>query len=123
MNGYLWRIQFVDSRDPMLMDRTGHQTVATTDPKTYTVYIDASLTQTFLIKVLIHELGHCALISYDLLEDIHRVVKPQYWIEAEEWLCNFIYDYGFRIFSVCYSLIGFDAWKMIPHEFNKRLVA
>ena len=49
---------------------------------------------------MIHELGHCAIFSFDLLPDIHRMVKEKYWIEAEEWMCNFIADYGMMIFSI-----------------------
>ena len=122
MNGYIWKIQFVDSDNPMLMDRTGTQTVATTDPKTQIIYLSNELYGEFLVKVLLHELGHCALISFDLLEEIHRVVKPKYWIEAEEWLCNFLVDYGFTIFRTAYSIFGFEAWKLIPYELD-RLVA
>ena len=84
----------------MLMDRTGTFTVATTDPITRTVYLSSDLHDGMLVKVLIHELGHCAMISFNLIEDIHRMVKPEYWFEAEEWLCNFLSDYGFKIFSI-----------------------
>ena len=123
MNGYIWKIQFVDRNSPMLVDRTGVRTVATTDPHTHKVYLSDSLHGEFLVKVLLHELGHCALISFDLLDDIHRAVKPKYWIEAEEWICNFLVDYGFKIFSAAYSIFGFEAWKMIPYELDRRLVA
>nr|DAE20921.1 MAG TPA: Putative metallopeptidase domain protein [Siphoviridae sp. ctgBD49] len=46
------------------------------------------------IRVLIHEICHCVLYSYGLLYDIHKAVKKDYWILAEEWICNFLYDYG-----------------------------
>lgn len=72
-----------------------------------------------LMKVLIHELGHCALVSYSLLDDIHKVVKPEYWIWAEEWVCNFIADYGTKIFSIAYSVLGNDAWMFIPYELDR----
>lgn len=35
---------------------------------------------------------------------IHKGVKEEYWIEAEEWLCNFIAEYGQRIFETASSL-------------------
>ena len=122
MNGYLWQIVFVDPYDPMLVDRTGALTVATTDPITLTVYISNELSGEFLTHVLIHELGHCAIFSFDLLYDIHRMVKPKYWVEAEEWVCNFIADYGAKIFSIAYSVLGDDAWIFIPYELE-RLIA
>ena len=49
--------------------------------------------------VLIHELGHCVIFSFNLQYDIHKVVKEDYWLEAEEWLCNFIAGYGRLIFE------------------------
>lgn len=55
-------------------------TLATTDPNLATIFMSRSLSGALLMKVLIHELGHCALVSYGLLDDIHKVVKPEYWI-------------------------------------------
>lgn len=105
--------------DKMLMDRTGKMTLATTDPNLATIFMSRSLSGALLMKVLIHELGHCALVSYGLLDDIHKVVKPEYWILAEEWVCNFIADYGAKIFSIAYSVLGNDAWMFIPYELDK----
>lgn len=73
------------------------------------------------MKVFIHELGHCALVSFNLLDDIHRMVKPEYWIEAEEWACNLLADYGFEIFSIAFDILGYDAWKLIPEHFNRAI--
>lgn len=119
MNGYPWVVKRVSSQSPMLVDRTGKYTLATTDFSTLTVYISKSVRGSFLIHVLIHELGHCALFSYGLVEDIHKVVKPQYWLEAEEWVCNFIADYGLQIFETAYDIVGDDAWTIVPHEIDK----
>lgn len=122
MNGYLWKVIFVDPNSDLLVDRTNTLRIATTDPVTYCVYLSNALEGDLLNKVLIHELGHCTMVSFNLLEDIHRMVKRKYWIEAEEWVCNFIADYGRKIFSVAYSIIGEDAWIFVPYELE-RLVA
>lgn len=119
MNGIDWRVVYVRSNDPMLIDRTGKLTVATTDPNNYTVYLSNKLQGPFLIKVILHELGHCAMVSYNLLNFIHSSVYPEKWIEAEEWVCNFIADYGFKIFSSAYKILGEDAWEFIPRELEK----
>lgn len=58
----------------------------------------------FQERVLIHELGHCAIFSFNLQYDIHKGVKEEYWLEAEEWLCNFIAEYGQQIFETASSL-------------------
>lgn len=110
---------FVDPSSGWLVDRTGNLTVATTDPHTRCIYLSTDLSGDFLNRVLIHELGHCVMISYDLLDDIHRMIYPEYWIEAEEWVCNFIADYGLKIFSEAYRILGDDAWLVVPYELEK----
>ena len=121
MNGYLWRVYIVPANSPELVDRTGERRVATTDGRTHCIYLSNQLQGNFLITVLVHELGHCIMISYNLLYDIHKMVKPEFWIDAEEWICNFIADYGLKIFSVAYSLLGDYALQFIPHELEKMI--
>lgn len=121
MNGDYWAVRTVKARDPMLVDRTNTLTVATTDPKTKTVYLSEVLQGDFLMTVFIHELAHCALYSFGLLNEIHRMTKPKYWIEMEEFICNFLADFGLRIFRIAFSTLGYDAWKLIPMEFEKHI--
>lgn len=122
MNGYLWRVYFVRPDSPELVDRTGSLRVATTDPKHHAIYISNQLDGDFLVTVLLHELGHCVMVSYDMLNDIHLMVRPEYWIQAEEWVCNFIADYGRMIFSAAYRVLGDYAWNLVPYELEKLVV-
>lgn len=119
MNGYDWTISFVPSDSKRLIDRTGDLTVATTDPSTGRIYLAENLYGDFLTRVLIHELGHCAMFSFHLLDSIHSMVKPEYWIEAEEWVCNFLADYGQKIFAIAYEFLGNEAISYIPIEYEK----
>lgn len=119
MNGILWRIYYVHPDSFMLIDRTGTKTVATTDPYTKCIYLSDKLSGSFLTKVLIHELGHCAMISYNLIDDIRSVVDEEYWIEAEEWICNFISNYGMMIFSTVSKVLGKDALTFIPYAISE----
>ena len=119
MNGYLWHVRIVYPTHPMLVDRTDTQRVATTDPETMTVYISNELSGHFRNTVVIHELGHCAMISYDLLDDIHRMVRPEYWIEAEEFMCNFIADYGIQMYKIAYRVLGEYALLYLPQELER----
>lgn len=59
------------------------------------------------------------MVSFNLLDDIHRMVRPEYWFEAEEWLCNFLADYGIRLFSVAYELLGDYALQYIIYKFEQ----
>lgn len=119
LNGYEWKIIFVGHNSRMLVDRTGNKRLATTDPATRRVYLSNRLRGNELLTVLIHELSHCVIVSFNLALDIHRMVKKQYWIEAEEWLCNFIADYGMTIFSIAYRTLGMDALYILPRELSK----
>ena len=91
MNGVLWRVKFVNPRSRIL-----------TDPQTQEV-------------VFLHELGHCVLFSYDLLSELREAVRPELWSEAEEWVCNFIADYGQEIFQVA------DDVMLVPQELDRLL--
>ena len=106
MNGYLWKVVFVDPFDPMLVDRTGEYCVATTDPVRCIIFLSKILSSKFLEKVLVHELGHVTMISYNLLEDIHRMTRPKYWIEMEEWMCNFLADYDQEISRIANYILN-----------------
>lgn len=114
MNGYLWKIRFVNPDDPELVDRTNILRVATTNPKDLVINLSNQLRGDFLMTVLVHELGHCALWSFGLLREIHRMTYPEYWIDMEEYFCNFLADYGLKVFKIAYKTIGYDAWKKIP---------
>lgn len=98
INDYIWKFQFTRPTDYVLIDRTGSLCYATTDPVTKNVYISNDIFGEFLERVITHEIGHCVIFSYNLLPVIHRMVIPEYWIEAEEWVCNFVADYGPEIF-------------------------
>lgn len=110
MNGRVWKVVYVRSDDPYLIDRSGNLTVATTDPATSCVYLSDELEGDYLNRVFLHELGHVAMVSYDLLPAIHAMVRPKYRIEMEEWICNFIADYGFTIFSTAAEILGDSVW-------------
>lgn len=123
MNGLKWSVRFTSPNNPVLVDRTNVLTVAVTDPATMTVYIADNLREEFLNRVLIHELGHCAMVSFNLLADLHRMVKKRYWIEAEEWCCNLLADYGSLIYGIAYSVLGDEAIHIVPYYMEERLVA
>lgn len=97
---------FVDPYSSELVDRTGIQRVATTDPLNRNIFVSRALSGDRLQRVVLHELGHAVMVSYNLLDEIHRMVAPKYWLEAEEWICNFIADYGSDIFRIAGLVIG-----------------
>ena len=99
MNGIEWFVTEVESSSSLLIDRTGLRTVAVTDPSIHTIFLADNLRGEFRQRVLVHELCHCALVSYGLINDLHNFVPPENWVFAEEWVCNLLADYGHIIFE------------------------
>lgn len=114
VNGDDWRVSRVVWDDPVLVDRTGSLCIATTDPKTMTVYLADWLEGSLLARVLIHEMAHATIWSNGLISKIRRMVNPEHWIEAEEWICNFMADYGMKIYNDASVVLGGKAIDCIP---------
>lgn len=122
MGDYLWRVVNVPSDSEYLIDRLGNLTVATTDPSTLCVYLSDELEGEFKKRVVAHEMGHACCFSYGLLDEIRECCYPDKRIEMEEFICNFVADYGERIFAITYKILGDEALYMIPQHLE-RLVA
>ena len=106
MNGDLWRVQFVPPQDDVLIDRTGKRTLAVSDYSTHIISIASNLHGELLNRVFIHELGHCVMFSYGLLSELHRMVKKRYWVDAEEFVCNILADYGHFVIRTARDVLG-----------------
>lgn len=119
MNGYFWRVLRVPPESPLLVDRTGRTCLATTDPKTQCIYLSEELEGSFLRTVLLHEMGHCVMISYGLILAIRAKLPKSLWVEAEEWCCNLIADYGEEIFSKADKILGDSTWRPISEKMMK----
>lgn len=105
-----------------LIDRTGNRCLATTDPKTMTIYASDWLRGGMLDRVLIHEMAHCVIWSYGLFPEIRAFTRPDRQIQAEEWICNFLADYGLEVFNDFKKVMGRDAIISVPIAME-RLVA
>ena len=113
VNGIEWTLVPVEPDNTQLLDELGNYRLTITDfPKRkFTILrsglwiviltktlkrsgkrksnINEAIGRDYDIRVLIHEICHCVLYSYGLLYDIHKAVKKDYWILADEWICNF----------------------------------
>lgn len=106
LGGELWTIQTVNPTSLLLVDRTNNQTLATTDPYTRHVYISDELGGGMLRHVLAHELGHCIMVSYGMLDQLHRMTRPEHWVEMEEWVCNFLADFSPMVQTLLRDILG-----------------
>ena len=99
-------MQFVSPHDSVLIDRTGNRTLGVSDYSTRIISIANNLHGELLNRVFIHELGHCVMFSYGLLPELHRMVKKQYWVDAEEWCCNILADYSCFVIGTARDILG-----------------
>lgn len=106
LNGDVWRPVPVDSDDPRLIDRTGISRLATTDPSTMCVYLSNGLRGLDLEVVLTHEVGHCAMYSYGLLDSLHAIIPEDTWVDVEEWVCNYLANRGCEIIHAANTALG-----------------
>lgn len=111
LNGVLWRVVRVSKEDSRLIDRSGSYRLATTDPNTHCVYLLNTLKGEDLEVVLTHEIGHCAMISYNLLPSLHSIIPESSWVDVEEWLCNYLANYGKEVFHAVNTAFGLPLRK------------
>lgn len=106
LNGDIWRPVLVGRDGPRLIDRTGTSRLATTDPSTMCVYLSSGLRDLDLEVVLTHEVGHCAMYSYGLLESLHTIIPEDTWVDVEEWVCNYLANRGREIIHAANTALG-----------------
>lgn len=94
INDELWRLKFVPPYHPCLYRSDGSKTIAACDDKSKTIYLENTLTQDKMKKVLCHELTHAAMFSYNIEMDLTQ----------EEIIADFISTYGEEVLSLTNSL-------------------
>lgn len=106
INGDLWSVVGVTPGDTRLIDRTGHERLATTDPDKFIIYINKYITPPLLDKVVLHEIAHAITISYKLLSDIRAVVPDELWIPVEEWSAKLIENHSLEAANAAARVLG-----------------
>ena len=95
INKTKWHLKFVPVGSHQLTRSDGTLTIGMTDANTHFIYLSDKLYGDLLEHVLCHELCHCVCFSYN-------ISLP---IETEEWLCNFMADYGKEIIYLLDDLL------------------
>lgn len=119
MNGIYWKVISVHPMSNQLVDRTGTRTVAVTDWLSKTIYVSCNISGEFKKRVIAHEMGHAVCFSYNLLSEIHECCYPSKRIQMEEFICNFVADYGEMIFQITYRLLGDMALEILPYHLEQ----
>lgn len=94
INGEYWQILLVSPDHPELMRSDGSYTIGSCSDYNKTIYINNTLTNYYIKKVLCHELTHAAMFSYNV-----ELSLPQ-----EELLADLIATYGQEIIFMTNTL-------------------
>ena len=87
INNTYWKLAFVSPDFPLLQRESGDYSIGACDNLTRTIYINETLRDKLLKKVLCHEITHAAMFSYNVS------LTP----EQEELIADLISTYGEQI--------------------------
>ena len=90
INGLYWKVSLVSPDFPLLRRETGDVSIGACDNLTRTIYINNTLQDKLLKKVLCHEITHAAMFSYNV----------NLSIEQEELVADLISTYGDEIIYI-----------------------
>lgn len=90
INNTYWKLAFVSPDFPLLQRESGEYSIGACDNLTRTIYINETLRDKLLKKVLCHEITHAAMFSYNVS------LTP----EQEELIADLISTYGEQIIYI-----------------------
>lgn len=106
VGGEVWQVVTVPPSDPRLTDRTGRERLATTDPSTRTVHVNATLRPPRLDRVLLHEVAHAITVSHGLLTTLRSRLPTESWVHAEEWSAQLVENYALEAVRAASEALG-----------------
>lgn len=80
--------------------------LATTDPITKTIHVSEAVKPPMLDKVMLHEAAHAVTMSYGILDALHAAIPERYWVDAEEWACQLVENFGMEAASAASEALG-----------------
>lgn len=93
----------VSPGDERLVDRTGTERLATTDPITRTIYLTSTLTPPRLDRVVLHEVTHALTVSHRLIPALRASVS---WVDVEEWSAQLLENHAIEAIDAARKLLG-----------------
>ena len=106
INGELWQVRRVPSGDWRLIDRTGSERLATTDPATRAVYVNNGVMPPLLDRVVLHEVAHAITLSWSLLGRLRSEVPARSWVPVEEWAAQLVEGHAIEAIAAASRALG-----------------
>lgn len=99
IRGHVWRVVRVAPGDPLLIDRTGTRTIATTDPQARVIRISSDVMPPLYDQVLVHEATHALMEEAGLNSDIDSIAM-------QELLAWFMETHAIEVIDAVSSSLG-----------------
>lgn len=106
INGQVWRVVRVPAGDPRLIDRTGTEKLATTDPRDFAVYVNGRLVPPLLDKVMLHEVAHAVTVSWGMLPRLRSEAMRGDLRGVEEWASQLIENHAIEALEAARTALG-----------------
>ena len=106
MNGEAWGVVMVPPGDPSLVDRTGVERLATTDPATRTVRVSSAVAPPLLDRVLLHEVAHAITVSHGLLGTLRIALPWRLQVLVEEWAAQLVENHAVEAAELTSEILG-----------------
>ena len=101
-----WDVIQVPSDDVRLIDRTGSNRLATTDPRARAVYVSIDIMPPLLDKVMLHEVAHAITVSYGLTDYLKSIVPYNIQVAVEEWAVGLVENFGMEAVIAASEALG-----------------
>jgi hypothetical protein len=105
-NGQVWGVIRVPAGDPRLIDRTGTERLATTDPVTRTVSVLEDVQPPLLDRVLLHEVAHAITLSWGLLPSVRSKALIGDLTGVEEWAAQLVENHAIEAVNAASETLG-----------------
>lgn len=102
----LWRVVRVMPGDPLLIDRTGTLTIATTDPVSRIIRISRSVMPPMFDQVLLHKVAHAMMKEAGVNELLSQVPDERKRIFMEELLAWFLENHAIEVIDAVSTSLG-----------------
>lgn len=106
IRGQVWRVVRVAPGDPLLIDRTGTRTIATTDPASKVIRISNLVMPPSFDQVYLHEATHAMMEEAGVNELLSRLPDDRQQILAEEMLAWFLEHHAIEVVDAVSASLG-----------------
>jgi len=106
IGSHVWRVVRVTPGDPLLMDRTGRMTIATTDPGSRTIRISMAVMPPLFDQVYLHEAAHAMMVEVGVPDYLSGVVGWREQVLAEELVAWFLESHAIQVIDAVSASLG-----------------